>query len=74
MHQTSDHECSEVPEKGVWDRCELQTLPHHQNTLVRPEGFDDMQEHKHSVIMGALGVTNHDYEILKSNSCQSGMR
>ncbi len=39
-----------------------------------PEGFDDMWEHKCSVIMGALGATNHDYEISKSNSCQSGMR
>jgi hypothetical protein len=30
---------------------------------VRPEGFDDMQEHKCGVIMGALRATNHDYEI-----------
>jgi hypothetical protein len=51
----------------------LLTPPHHWNALVRPEGFDDMQEHKCSGIKGALGVTNHDYEILKSNSCQSGI-
>jgi hypothetical protein len=33
-----------------------------------------MWEHKCGVTMGALGGTNHDYEISKSNSCQSGMR
>jgi hypothetical protein len=38
---------------------------------MRPEGFDDMWEHKCSVVMGALGATNHDYEISKSNSYQS---
>jgi hypothetical protein len=52
----------------------LLTPSHHWNTQVRPEGDDDMQEHECSGVMGALGATNHDYEILKSNSCQSGMR
>ncbi len=53
----------------------LLTPPHYWNTLVIPDGFNDMQEHMCSVIMGALGVTNHhDYEISKSNHCQSGMR
>jgi hypothetical protein len=55
MHQMSPHEYSVVPEKGVWDCWVPVTPPHHQNTLVRPEGFDDMQEHKCSVIKGALG-------------------
>jgi hypothetical protein len=35
---------------------------------VTPEGLNDMQEHKCSVIMGPLGTTNHYYDILKSNS------
>jgi hypothetical protein len=43
-------------------------------TLVRLEGFNDMQEHRCHAVMGALGATNHDYEISKRNSCQSGMR
>jgi hypothetical protein len=71
MYQSFYHECSVVHKKSVQDCWVLLSPPHHWNILVRPEGFDDMQEHKCSIIMGALGVTNHDYKILKSNSFQS---
>jgi hypothetical protein len=39
--------------------------------LVRPEGFDDMQEYECVGIKETLGVTNHDFGISKCNSCQN---
>jgi hypothetical protein len=34
--------------------------------------FDDMQEHRCSIIKGALGATNHDYEISKAIAVKVG--
>jgi hypothetical protein len=41
--------------------CSRLAPPHHQNTLVRPEGFGDIEEHECGVAMEAMEVTNHDY-------------
>jgi hypothetical protein len=61
MHLSFCHECSVVPEKSIQYHSLLLTFsPHHQNTRVRPEEDDDMQEHEYSVIRGAPGATIHD--------------